>query len=122
MLFTLKKPYQVDLEDFVSLIKKEGLDHFRDELFGRKHTDWLYENEVRVIQSNDRKADNKVNINLSDIAGICFCMEATDAFKRVVTNICRSKSIPVYECVKKAGLYGFEAVLVDERKYLNINN
>lgn len=115
-------PYKMKYVDFLGLISVEGGENYRNDLLARKHLDWKYENEVRAIFPNPKKFGNNLDIDSECIAGVCFAPSASDAFKRVVVNICSLASIPVFESVKMKSSYDFEVVAVDEKNIKKVSS
>jgi hypothetical protein len=114
-----ESPFKFTADDLLDLISKSYKKNYRDELLGSKHSDWNYEAEVRVVQTNDIEGDESHEISSKHIAGVCFASNATKSFKRVMVNICDQRSIPIFECIKKAGSYDYEAVPIDVNKYFS---
>lgn len=111
------EPYKMSLETFLDSSQVADW-QLRNELLARKHSDWIYEDEVRAIIPNPEVSGTNFYFDLSCIAGVCFAPSANEAFKRVVCSICRQMNIPVYECKKIDGTYDFKSVLVAGDKYL----
>lgn len=110
-------PLRITPSDFIDMIRGNSPVDYRTHFLGRKHSDWVYEDEVRVVKENDEESKNIHKVGLDTIAGVCFAFNATSAFKRIISSICLSQSIPVFECYKKGGTYGFEVRPLDGKEY-----
>ncbi|MEH6451140.1 MAG: DUF2971 domain-containing protein [Oleispira sp.] len=115
-------PYKITPNNFIDLINRKYDQQYRNQFLGRKHSDWIYEDEVRAVQDDNDTLNNILKISSECVAGVCLGSNAPDAFKRVVANTCNLHKIPIFESTKKDMSYDFVVAPLDERKFLDTHS
>lgn len=63
-------------------------------IVSQKHTDWKYEDEVRVVSNS--QVDVPVSMEAGTIVGVCAAVKASGAFLRVLSGACEKTNSSVY--------------------------